>query len=611
MALMEVNFFSKALMRPVTMNVILPADKVFFGEETEEENKPFKTLYLLHGVMGNYTDWVTGTCIKRWAEEKNLAVVMPSGANMFYMDHPNANENYSEFIGKELVKITRRMFPLSHKKEDTFIAGLSMGGYGAIRNGLKYHDTFGYIAGLSSAVILEKMGTADDSSPMFFEKKSFLESVFGDLSRIKDCEINPEWIAENMKKDGIPFPHMYLACGLDGEAMDYLVNKFNEENTDGITVEAVYQGEYDDTINKLKSAQIGNMGADLVQIYDIGTRFMIDSGWVIPMQELINADGYDISQIEPNIAAYYTVNNELYSMPFNSSTPILYYNKDMFEKAGITEVPTSLEGILAIGDDLKTKGGAGEPLALSIYGWYFEQWLCKQGLSYADNGNGRDAAATAVEFDSNGGALNILNEWKALNDADVAPNVGRDGSDTATTDFTSGKAAITLGSTASLKQILQDVNGSFEVGTAYFPTIKDGDEGGVSIGGASLWALNNNDDMKAAATWKFIKFLISPESQAYWNAETGYFPVTRAADEEQTFKDNVAQYPQFQTAIDQLHDSKPQYAGALLSVFPEARQIVETEIENMINGNETPEKAVESMASQINSSIEDYNLVNE
>ena len=417
---------------------------------------------------------------------------------------------------------------------------------------------------------------------------------------------------KDIDTDGTTITFWHSMGGVNGEAMDYLVNKFNEENEDGITVEAVYQGEYDDAINKLKSAQIGNMGADLVQIYDLGTRFMIDSGWIIPMQEMIDADGYDISQIEPNVAAYYTTEDgTMYSMPFNSSTPLLYYNKDMFEKAGITEVPTSLEGILAIGDDLKTKGGAGEPLALSIYGWYFEQWLCKQGLSYADNGNGRDAAATAVEFDSNGGALNILNEWKALNDADVAPNVGRAGSDTATTDFTSGKAAITLGSTASLKQILQDVNGSFEVGTAYFPTIKDGDEGGVSFGGASLWALNNNDDAKAAATWKFIKFLISPESQAYWNAETGYFPVTTAADEEQTFKDNVAQYPQFQTAIDQLHDSKPQYAGALLSVFPEARQIVETEIENMINGNETPEKAVESMASQINSSIEDYNLVNE
>lgn len=89
-----------------------------------------------------------------------------------------------------------------------------MGGYGAIENGLKYHDTFGYIAGLSSAMILEKMGTADDVL-LCSLRKSFLESVFGDLSRIKDCEINPEWIAENMKKDGIPFPHMYLACGLD------------------------------------------------------------------------------------------------------------------------------------------------------------------------------------------------------------------------------------------------------------------------------------------------------------------------------------------------------------------------------------------------------------
>ena len=123
MALMEVNFFSKALMRPVTMNVILPVDKVFFGEETEEENKPFKTLYLLHGVMGNYTDWVTGTCIKRWAEEKNLAVVMPSGANMFYMDHPNANENYSEFIGKELVRSHEECFRYHTKKKIHLLPG--------------------------------------------------------------------------------------------------------------------------------------------------------------------------------------------------------------------------------------------------------------------------------------------------------------------------------------------------------------------------------------------------------------------------------------------------------------------------------------------------------
>lgn len=399
--------------------------------------------------------------------------------------------------------------------------------------------------------------------------------------------------------------------GVNGEAMDYLVNKFNEENPDGITVEAVYQGEYDDAINKLKSAQIGNMGADLVQIYDIGTRFMIDSGWVIPMQEMIDADGYDLSRIEPNIAAYYTTDDGLYSMPFNSSTPLLYYNKDMFTAAGIEKAPKSLPEIAEIGDALMEQGGAQEVIAISIYGWYFEQWLCKQGLELADNENGRSAAATGVVFDENGGALNILSAWQDLYQKGYAPNVGRSGSDTATTDFTSGKAAMTLGSTASLKQILQDVGDSFEVGTAYYPAVTEEDQGGVSIGGASLWALNNQDETRAAATWKFIQFMISPESQAYWNAQTGYFPVTTATAQEQAFQDNIAQYPQFETAIDQLHDSAPEYAGALLSVFPEARQIVETQIENMINGSQTPEESVERMAEQINASIEDYNLLNE
>ena len=262
------------------------------------------------------------------------------------------------------------------------------------------------------------------------------------------------------------------------------------------------------------------MGADLVQIYDLGTRFMIDSGWVVPMQDLIDAAGFDASQLEPNVLAYYTVDNKLYSMPFNSSTPILYYNKDMFEKAGIEEVPTSLEGILNISDQLISQGGAGEAISIGIYGWFVEQWLCKQGLSFADKGNGREAAATAVEFDSNGGMLNILNEWNKLYEAGAAPNVGSDGG----VDFTAGKAAMTLGSTASLKQYLEDVNGSFEIGTAYYPSVTDGDEGGVSIGGASLWALNNEDEVKEAAVWKFVEFLVSPESQAYWNCPDRLFP---------------------------------------------------------------------------------------
>lgn len=420
----------------------------------------------------------------------------------------------------------------------------------------------------------------------------------------------PAEMADAGEVDGTTITFWHSMGGVNGEALDTLVQKFNEENEYGITVDAQYQGEYDDSLNKLKSAQIGNMGADLVQVYEIGTRFMIDSGWIVPMQEMIDGDQYDVSQIEPNLAAYYTIDDELYSMPFNSSTPILYYNKDMFEKAGITEVPDSLEGIGEIGQKLLDEGGAGEVMSMGIYGWFFEQLISKQGLEYANNGNGREDAATAVAFDENGAAKNILTAWKDLNDKGFAPIVGK-GGDAGLADFSAGKSAITLGSTASLKQILQDVDGKFEVGTAYFPKVTVADEGGVSIGGASLWALNNNDSKKLRATWEFIKFLISPASQAYWNAQTGYFPVTVAAQEEDTFKQNVQEYPQFQTAIDQLHDSAPEYAGALLSVFPEARAIVESEIESLLNGNADVETTVKNMAESINESIEEYNLVNE
>ncbi len=440
------------------------------------------------------------------------------------------------------------------------------------------------------------------------ETENTAEGKTGETQETNDTEKFEMADASEVAGTEISFWHSM--GGVNGQAIDTLVKKFNDENEYGITVKAQYQGEYDDSLNKLKSSQIGNMGADLVQVYEIGTRFMIESGWIIPMQNMIDADNYDLSQIEPNLAAYYTIDDQLYSMPFNSSTPIMYYNKEMFEKAGITEIPDSLEGIEAIGEKLLNEGGAGQVISLGIYGWFFEQFIGKQGLEYANNGNGRTEPATAVAFDENGAAVNILTAWKSLYNKGYAPNVGK-GGDAGLADFSAGKSAITLGSTASLKQILQDVNGKFEVGTAYFPKVKSTDEGGVSIGGASLWALDNKDPKKTRATWEFIKFLISPESQAYWNAQTGYFPVTTAAQEEPVFQENVEKYPQFQTAIDQLHDSSPEYVGALLSVFPEARAIIESEIENLLNGNADVEKTVKNMADAINKSIEEYNLVNE
>jgi S-formylglutathione hydrolase FrmB len=235
MALIQVNFFSKSLMRTVPMNVILPVDKLTFPGMPVRENKPYKTLYLLHGVFGNYTDWVCGTNLLRLAEENELAVVMPSGDNMFYVDQPAAHTMYGEFIGEELVELTRKMFPLSDKKEDTFIGGLSMGGYGAIRNGLKYHTTFGYIAGLSPALILDDMDKRTEDS-FFLSSRSYAESCFGDLTKLGESDKNPNWLVNKLVTEKVKVPEIYLACGQQDTLLANTVQFYNLLNDLGVKV---------------------------------------------------------------------------------------------------------------------------------------------------------------------------------------------------------------------------------------------------------------------------------------------------------------------------------------------------------------------------------------
>ena len=168
---LSVDYFSAALMRTTTLDVILPIDNA--GEamgvdhtrrhdpsawdrrDYPSKKPPFKTLYLLHGITGNHTDLISETRIRALAEERNLAVVMPSGYNAFYLDHPETHNYYGRFVGEELLDVTRQMFPLSDRREDTFIGGVSMGAYGALRNGLKYCENFGSIIALSSAMVID------------------------------------------------------------------------------------------------------------------------------------------------------------------------------------------------------------------------------------------------------------------------------------------------------------------------------------------------------------------------------------------------------------------------------------------------------------------------
>lgn len=220
MALATVNFFSISLMKNVSVNVIIPVDKYNFGGEITAEKKPLKTLYLLHGIFGDYTDWVNGTRILSWASEKNLAVVMPSGDNHFYVDGPEKyGANYSTFIGKELVEITRAMLPLSTKKEDTFIGGLSMGGYGAMVNGLKYNDTFGRIIALSAAFTIDDIINSNNDVVGIIGRRDYYESIFGDLDKLKGSDKDYCELVRRLREKGEELPKIYMACGTE----DFLI----------------------------------------------------------------------------------------------------------------------------------------------------------------------------------------------------------------------------------------------------------------------------------------------------------------------------------------------------------------------------------------------------
>ncbi|HML46295.1 MAG TPA: ABC transporter substrate-binding protein [Clostridia bacterium] len=405
----------------------------------------------------------------------------------------------------------------------------------------------------------------------------------------------------------------YSLAGTNADAIAQMVNNFNASQ-DKIVVDAQYQGEYDDAINKLKAAGMGQLPCDVVQSYEIGSRFLIDSGWIAPIQNYIDAEGWDTSVIEPNLLAYYTVDGKINAMPFNCSTPLMYYNKTAFEEAGITEIPTTVDGILEIAPLLTTYNADGTVarygFLFSNYGWFFEQWVGKMGREYVNNGNGRVNYATSVMFGENGAALDIFKMWKKIAASKHTAYIERGGTSQARAAFVSGTTAVFLASTANLAGVLANVGDAFEVGTAYFPYVNAEDKGGVSTGGGCLWMIERQDDAKKQATWEFIKYMVSANEQAFWNAATGYFPINMGAQDTEAFKANIAKYPQFQTALDQLHASGPEYVGSMLSVFPEVRQYVEDVTEKVFLGQLTAEQGVEELVGLANDAIEMYNLTN-
>jgi sn-glycerol 3-phosphate transport system substrate-binding protein len=380
-------------------------------------------------------------------------------------------------------------------------------------------------------------------------------------------------------------------------------------------VDPIYQGSYDDSLNKLKAGLQSKDTPAVVQLFDIGTRLLVDLKVATPMQDFIDKEKYDISDLEPNVLAYYKVGDKLYSMPFNTSNPMLYYNKDMFKAAGLDpeKPPRTWDEFAAAARKLTQKDASGKVTipgaAFAIYGWFFEQFLAASGGYYADNENGRTAPATKATFNSPEGVA-ILDWWKKLYDEGVMGNFGRPTVDTRNA-FLAGKTAMFIDSTAVLRSMIDSTQGKFEIGTAFLPRPNEDayKKSGTIIGGGSLWVMNSRPAAEQACAWEFVKFLASAPEQAYWHTVSGYYPIRKSAYEQQLDKDWRAKYPAFQTAIDQLHAAPNNRftQGGLIGVFPTARATIEGSIEEVLAGKATPQQALDKAADTVTKAIQEYN----
>jgi len=246
----------------------------------------------------------------------------------------------------------------------------------------------------------------------------------------------------------------------------------------------------------------------------------------------------------------------------------------------------------------------------AIYGWFFEQFNAVSGGYYADNENGRAAPATKATFNSPEGVA-ILEWWKGLYDEGVMGNLGRRTVDVRNA-FMAQQTAMIIESTATLRGMIDGSEGKFEIGTAFLPRPNEEafDKSGTIIGGASVWILNGRPEEEQQCAWEFVKFLSAPPQQAYWHTMSGYYPIRKAAYEEPLDKEWRAKYPQFQTAIDQLHIAPNNRftQGGLIGVFPAARQTIEGAIEEVLAGKATPQEALDKAAASVTAAIEEYNI---
>ena len=240
MANLNIELYSNCLHRATSFKMVIPTDRRTDDFPPRPENphlkRPMKTLFLLHGYTGKGDCWVP----EYLADQYNFAVVCPSGENGFWLNGLSTGHAFQSFVGEELVEFVRKTFGLAKNREDTYIMGMSMGGFGALHTALAYPEVFSKAAPLSSALIHHEVATMKPGTENGVANYDYYRECFGEPSKVLESENNPEVLVKKILTSGgkLKMPEIFMACGTEDFLLEpnRAIHKFLEENK----VEHVY-----------------------------------------------------------------------------------------------------------------------------------------------------------------------------------------------------------------------------------------------------------------------------------------------------------------------------------------------------------------------------------
>lgn len=315
----------------------------------------------------------------------------------------------------------------------------------------------------------------------------------------------------------------YSLSGDTGAAVEALVKQFNESQSK-ITVKATYQGTYSDIMAKIYSAIAGGALPNVAQAG--GAPLLGTSNAILPMTDFVSGEnGFDLSQIYKAFIDYNTVNGVVWSMPFNNSVPVMYYNKDLFKAAGLDpeNPPQNFDELIEAAKLLTLDpNNTGAPIQYGLNAredthWYLDTMFLENGSAIV-----KDDLSEVLY--NNPQAVEMLTLWGDLVKTDkVMPSNQHT---EAQTDFLAGKLGMFFGSSASVNTIKKSA--TFDLGVAMFPKVGD-NERALPVGGGSLVIFKNDNEAIRNASWEFVKFMSSKESSIYLTQQTGYLPIYQDA----------------------------------------------------------------------------------